>query len=309
MKRVLPLLAVVVLTSSAEPVYSRADTPVSAGQSPNASLSSASRKNFEVRESNQLLVPMEQVTAAYSLDPHVAEAQITEGQLSIWGRAPGKAVIVLVNPDFSTSWIEVTVTQAPPILPDGAWSGLGSGANSRGYYETRLSSDPLQFGNVFDYRPGPFELHFSNVVLPSRNLPGTSSVWFPYSYFRFQDEGLRLTLLDEPVDSSPLSVESTLLRGAHLEWGQIAVHAGYTSVEGFQSLLLPSESQSIVGATFAHRLSFGSEVGVTGYFIQRNLASLDRQTGEDVGTLFFKRQVPRGFCSSPVMRCVGTNFF
>jgi Carboxypeptidase regulatory-like domain len=306
--RVLPLLAVVVLTGS-QTVYSKGDTTVAAAQSSTASAVTASAKTLEVRESNQILAPVEDVTAAYSLDPHVAEAQITENQLSIWGRAPGRAVVVLVHPDFSTSCIQITVTQAPPILPDGAWSGLSSGENLRGYYETRLSSGPLQLSNIFDYRPGPFELHFSSVVLPGRNLSGTSSVWFPYSFVRFHDDGLQLTFLDESVDSSPLSVTSTLLRGTHLEWGPIAIHAGYTSVEGFQSLLLPTDTQSIAGATFAHSLGFGSQVGVTGYFIQRNVASLDRRTAEDVGTLFFKRQLPQGFCSTPVMRCTATDLF
>src|SRR5437762_10440849 len=79
-----------------------------------------------VRELTQVFIAVSQVTAAYSLDPLIAEAQTTDNRVSIYGRAPGQAVVMLVHSDFSTSSIQITVTQAPPILPEGAWNGLNS---------------------------------------------------------------------------------------------------------------------------------------------------------------------------------------
>src|SRR5207237_7365024 len=109
-----------------------------------------------------------------------------------------------------------------------------------------------------------------------------------YVYFSLRADRGSLTLLDENVVSSSISVSSTLLRGIHASVGGLAIHAGYTSVAGFQSLLLPTHKQLISGATFTHHLNLNSEIGMTGYFIQRDRTAFDQQTAQGVGTLFFK---------------------
>jgi len=244
---------------------------------------------ISVREISQVLVPVSQVNAAYSLDPLIAEAQLVEAQVRVWGRAPGQAVIVLVHSDFTTSSMQVTVTKAPPILPDSPWNGLNSnGRDSKGYYEVRMTSNPLLVNDTFDYRAKRVELHFNNTVVPGQNLQGSSTVNFPFTYLRLLGDRWRLTLLDEDVESSAISVSSTLLRGIHASVGGLAIHAGYTSVAGFQSLLLPTHKQLISGATFTHHLNPNSEIGMTGYFIQRDRTAFDQQTAQAVGTLFFK---------------------
>jgi len=169
-------------------------------------------------ELTSVAVPVEQVSAAYSLDPLVAEAHFDGDQVRIWGRVPGLALIVLVHNDFSTSTLHVIVTQAPPILPDSTWSGLNS-AEGRGYYESRVSSNPLQVSQLLDYRAGRMQLHLANAILPNANLPGVSTTWFPFSFFRYDADRWRLTLLDEQVNSSPISVDSTILRGVHFATG------------------------------------------------------------------------------------------
>jgi hypothetical protein len=242
---------------------------------------------MSVREANRAVVPVSQVSAAYSLDSLVAEAQITEGLLHIQARAPGQALIVLVHNDFSTSTMQVTVTQAPPILPDRMWSGLdASGRDSRGYYEVRVSSNPLQVSDVLEFRTNRFQLHLTNANAPGRNLPGVSPVWFPYSYLRILGDKWRLTLLDDIADSSPISVNSTILRGVHFTAGDLTVHAGYTSVAGFQALFLPAQKQWISGASFKHQLSHEMQVGATYYFIKRGILELDPQIAQAVGTAF-----------------------
>jgi hypothetical protein len=250
---------------------------------------------LSVRELSEILVPAKQVSAAYSLDPLIAEAQVVDDRLRIWGRSPGKAVIVLVDADFSTSSVQITVTQAPPILPETEWGGLGlHDNNSRGYGEVRAASGPLQVGDTFDYRGQRVQLHFNNVDAPAENVPGTSSVWFPYSYLRLTGDDWKLTLVDQDVESSPLSVNSTLLRGVHLGVGGLTVHAGYTSVAGFQSLFLPAHKQLISGATFTEPLNGGYQVGATGYFIQRDPLSIDPEASQAVGTLFLNKHTQPG---------------
>jgi hypothetical protein len=251
---------------------------------------------LSIRESQQVLLPVSQVTAAYSLDPLVAEAQIEDNHVRISARSPGRAVIVLVRAnDFTTTTMQVTVIQAPPILPESVWNGLGSeNQNDKGYYELRVSSNPMQMNDAFEYRTSRMQAHFTNVLVPGLNLPGSSSVRFPFSYLRLIGERWNLTLLDENVDSSPISVSSTLLRGVHFSTGGLAIHAGYTSVAGFQSLFLPAYKQLIFGSTFVRQVSHDSQIGVNGYFLQRNPLITDRRTAQGLATVFFKRQTQRG---------------
>jgi hypothetical protein len=257
-------------------------------------------ETVRVRELTQILVPVSQVSAAYSLNSLVAEAQMESDQVRIWGRAPGQAVIVLVHADFSTTSMQVRVTQAAPILPDREWSGLNSsGLDSKGYYEVILASGPLQVSDTLDYRTSRVQLHFNNANVLQNNVPGTPVTRFPYSYLSFLGNGFlgrpwKLTLVDDNVDSSPISVSSTVLRGIHFSAAGLTIHAGYTSIAGFQSLFIPAHKQLISGAAFSHSLSGDSQVGVTGYYIQRDAFALDRQTAEEVGTLFFKRHPLHG---------------
>jgi hypothetical protein len=244
---------------------------------------------LSIRELRQAGLPDSHATAAYSLDPLIAEAQVIDGQVRIWGRAPGKALIMLVNPDFSTNSILVTVTQAPPILPDQPWNGLNSDVTSKGFYEIRVSSNPLQIGDSFDYRTGRVRLHLTNAIVLGNPAFGTDSTRFPFSYFTLLGDRWRLTLVDQAVDSSTISVSSTLVRGAHFSVGGLSVHAGYTSVAGFQSLFLPARKQLIAGATYAHHLGPDSQIGVTGYFLEHNALALDPGAAQGVATVFFRR--------------------
>jgi hypothetical protein len=294
------------LLGSAQPLFSQSQPLASAGSGLNAdhpeqdpenvrlSVTTLAGESVRLRELTLVLVAVDEVSAAYSLDPLIAEAQIIDGHVRIWGRSPGQAFIVLVHNDFSTSIMQVIVNQAPPILPAGAWSGLNSNRDSKGYFESRVSSNPMQFSDVFDYHAGRIQMHFANAVFPSRNLPGVSSTWFPFSYLRILGDRWKLTLVDQNVDSSPISVSSTILRGIHFSAGGFNLHAGYTSVAGFQSLFLSAHKQLISGATFAHPLGGDSQVGITGYYIQHDPFALDPHAAAGVGTLFFRKRSLHG---------------
>ena len=239
-------------------------------------------------ELTEVVVAADDVRAAYSLDPLIAEAQMGDDHVRIWGRMPGQAIVVLVHKDFSTTTLNVIVTKAPPILPDGVWAGL-NGAGS-GYYEGRVSSNPYEIGQIFDTRSGRMQLHIANAVLPAGNLPGVSTTWFPSSYFRYSADRWRVTLLDDRVNSSPISVDSVVLRGIHLDAGGLSIHAGYTSVAGFESLFLPVHKQLIAGFGYVHDLGDDSQLGVTAYYIQRDAFALDPNAATALATVFFRKR-------------------
>jgi hypothetical protein len=251
-------------------------------------------RTVAVRESNEITVPTSGVTAAYSLDPLIAEAQADQGSIRISGRSPGQALIIGVQAeDFSTITIQVTVTRAPPILPETLWSGLGAeDQNPNGYFDLRLSSDPMQVNQALDYRIGNMQVHLTNILAPGSALPGSSAVRFPFSYVRLTEGQWNITLLDENVASSPLSVTSTSLRGAHLSRRGLTFHTGYTSGVGFQSLFLPAYKQLVFGADWIHRLTANSQMGATTYFLQRTPLMSGRRA-QALGTLFFKRHTQR----------------
>jgi hypothetical protein len=326
MRPLLRLLATAITLTTAGTAYSQIPSPAAKSPTPpNSPLTVAGANTLSLRESTQILVPGPGTTAAYSLDPQTAEAQIAGDQVRIWGRAPGHAVIVLVYSDFSTSTLNVAVTQAPPILPDRPWSGLNPG-DSKGYYEFRFSTDPTEITNTLDYRTNWMQLHFTNTDVPSRNLPGASSTWFPYTFLRFTAKPWRFTLLDEDVNSSPISVNSTLVRGVHAETDRLAFHAGYVSVAGFDSLLLPTQKQMIVGATFSQNVcdkigivvlrsttpcvGFGGplQIGATLYFIQRTPLSLSPQAAQGGGTGFIRRRARPGSCMRATIDCSGFDY-
>jgi hypothetical protein len=81
----------------------------------------------------------------------------------------------------------------------------------------------------------------------------------------------------------------------HLTSGGLAIHVGYVSVAGFQSLFLPASKQLISGATFTRNLGADLQIGVTGYFLQRDPAAFDHQAARGLGTLFLRRRALRGF--------------
>ncbi|HXC42756.1 MAG TPA: hypothetical protein VNY51_04435, partial [Candidatus Dormibacteraeota bacterium] len=153
MKQFLGLLLVIALLSAVPPASSQTHDPetpepLPVPADPSSGDTRVTATMLSVRESTQILAPAVGARAAYSLDSQIAEAQIADDQVRIWGRAPGHAIIVLVYSDFSTDSVEVTVTQAPPILPERLWGGLDSGGNFRGYYEVRASTDPTQIGET-----------------------------------------------------------------------------------------------------------------------------------------------------------------
>src|SRR3954452_9150985 len=99
-------------------------------------------------KSIQVAVPG--ATAAYSLDPLNADASGGNGLVTITGKAPGEAKIMVVTPD-GVRTLAVTIVQPPPSYPAGfVPPSIISTYGNNGTYEFRYSSDPSQFQNNLD---------------------------------------------------------------------------------------------------------------------------------------------------------------
>src|ERR1041385_7197915 len=90
-------------------------------------------------------------TAAYSLDPNIADATAFNGVVEIVGKAPGSTSIVVVT-SAGAQTLAVTVPVPPPILPPGFEPPERLGTGESGTYEFRYNSDPSQITNSIELK-------------------------------------------------------------------------------------------------------------------------------------------------------------
>jgi hypothetical protein len=221
-------------------------------------------------------VPEPQVLAAFSLNDFYAVANAEFEVLTIFGKNPGSAQIVLVTQEGSRI-IEVKVLPAPASYPRGFVSPVSATAASEsGSYESRFTSDPSQSENIVDFmrregeRSATFHLAGTFLFMPvvDRSIFALSSV-----FYQVQTPRRDITLLDQLMNNSPLTVEGSIVRGLHLRLGDFLFHAGYTSATTFENLILPSQKEGIVG--LGYRFSVGNDSLITPniYYFPGNQAS------------------------------------
>ena len=98
-----------------------------------------------------LQLPVAGATAAYSLDPNIADATAANGVVEIVGKAPGSTNIVVVT-SAGAQTLAVTVPVPPPILPPGFEPPERQGTGESGTYEFRYNSDPSQITNSIELK-------------------------------------------------------------------------------------------------------------------------------------------------------------
>src|SRR4029077_6507177 len=82
-----------------------------------------------------------------------------------------------------------------------------------------------------------------------------------------------ITLLDQLMNNSPLTVEGSIVRGFHLRLGNLLFHAGYTSATTFENLILPSQKERVVGLGYRLSVGKGSLITPNIYYFPGNQAS------------------------------------
>lgn len=221
-------------------------------------------------------VPVPGALAAFSLNDFYAEANTEFETLTIFGKNPGSAHIVVVTQEGSKT-IEVQVLPAPPSYPPGFVPPVsGAVAGESGIYESRFTSDPSQSENIVDFmrregdRSASFHLAgtFLFTSVADRSIFALSSIFYQIITPRRD-----LTLLDQFMRNSPLTIDGSIVRGFHLRQGNFLFHAGYASATTFENLILPSRKEAVVG--LGYRFSAGDHALVTPnvYFFPGNRAS------------------------------------
>lgn len=229
-------------------------------------------------------------TAAYSLDPSVAEASATNGIIEILGKAPGKANIVIVT-QSGVQTLAVTVPVPPPLLPPGFEPPEAEHNGESGSYEFRYNSDPSQITNSVEMRRTQGQ-SFERFELINANLfsanGSTSAVGFPFLSYEIGRPKRDITFLDENVTNSPFTLDGYMVRGFHYRQGDWQFHGGFSSIATFQGLFLATDREYAVGGSRTFRLDNNDSVQGNLYYF-RNPDSLAGVSGNGLtATVVFR---------------------
>ena len=230
-------------------------------------------------------------TAAYSLDASLAEATAENGLVSVEGKQPGTTHVVVITPS-GVQTFEVLVTTPPPHYPPGFVMPVnGAEAAQSGYYEGRYYSSPGQIQNQFDFVKihGDDRTHVhtveTNLVGPLEQ--GQPSIALSSASYQIVTPRRDITLFDQYVDESPLTLNGSIVRGFHMQQDNWFVHAGYTTVATFHGLFLPTQPELVAGGGYRHPLTANSSVTASFYHVQVPASDLLGHSG-DIGTVSYK---------------------
>ena len=234
-------------------------------------------------------VPVPGATAAYSLDPLHADASAFQGVVSITGKGPGAAKIMVVAAD-GVHTLNVTVLQPPPSYPAGfvAPETLAPYGED-GSYEFRYSSDPAQWQNNLDmvWRNGTrrtgLRVNNANLLTPGAE----SRISFPMVSYSYASPVRAFTLLDQEVDHSLLTVDNAVVRGLHYRQGGWQFHAGVVSQTSFREFLLTSDTEELSGVSRSFRVGGHGELIPSFYFFRMDSANSPGRGGP-VGSLMYR---------------------
>jgi hypothetical protein len=241
--------------------------------------------SYRVEMGKTLAVEIAGATAAYSLSATVADASYANGVVRIVGIDAGKTTIMVITPaGLKTLSVEVT---RPPLANSAATIH-----NEFGNYGFQYSSDPHQITNSIDYTR-EFGESFQRLQLSSTAyLTGSSNMAsMPVLSLQLHAPERDVTLLDQRVSNSTLTVDQTIIRGLHLGWKEWEFHGGYSTMLAYQNVLLSTDPEYVFGVSrrfslsdhgtllcnlyyfsnpaSAHSLSRNGPIGTVGYGYRR----------------------------------------
>jgi cell division septation protein DedD len=202
--------------------------------------------NVTVRVHESVTIDIDGATAAYAIDPSLVDVAVAHGgRISLSGLSVGTTQLIAVTA-FDTKAFLITVGPAHAT----AAPHVAEGGEPTGRYEARYASDTARLQNSFDVfmRDGErlSQFHLLNVHYLGERF-GSSSTAFPSMFYRVSTPHRELTLLDDFVEVSPLTVHGTQVRGIHLRDNTFELHAGYAAATMYEDLFLPADRRWVAG--------------------------------------------------------------
>ncbi len=230
-------------------------------------------------------------TAAYSLDGSIAEATADNGLVSVVGKQPGTThVVVIAASGLQT--IGILVTTPPPHYPPGFVMPVNVAEKAEsGYYEGRYYSSPAQVQNQFDFLKLHGEdrthVHVVQTTLVGPLDRGQPRVALSSASYQVVTPRRDITLFDQYVDESPLTISGSIVRGFHMRQDNWFVHSGYTSVATFDGLFLPIQPELVAGGGYQHPLTVNSSLTASLYHVRTQASNPIGRSGT-IGTMRYK---------------------
>ena len=187
-------------------------------------------------------------TAAYTTNPLIADVTTTgAGRLTIAGHTSGTTQLMVITAGGTQSFL---ITVAAPSLPS-AYRPEAGAPLSR--YDGLYSSGNGRLQNALDFftnegtRRSEFHLLHIHYL---RAASDQASDAIAQIFYRVTTPSRELTLLDEMVDVSRMTISNTQVRGLHLRQGALELHGGYASSTMYDSFFLPVQRRWVGGAGY-----------------------------------------------------------
>lgn len=205
-------------------------------------------ESYTVRFQETAIIEIAGATAAYTTNPAIADVTIAApGRISLTGLSSGTTQLVVITAAGTQAYlITVAAASRPSTAPPAAGAPVAR-------YEGRYSSGPARVQNTVDVVTTDGERRSEIHVLHIHDLragSGQSSDVVASIFYRHATPGHRLTLLDEIVDVSRMTVSNTQLRGLHLQQGRLELHGGYASSTMYDGFFLPTDRRWVGGAGY-----------------------------------------------------------
>ena len=211
---------------------------------------------FVVTTGRSTTIDIPGATSAYAIDATIAEVSVRNGIVSLTGRSAGTTQIVVITMAGSYT-LPVTVQAAAAKKPVGVESeGPRHGAASAHYASSGGATQIQSSVDLYEANGArKTEVHLLDEQDSGRRFAGQPSNYVRNATVRVTTPKRTLTLFDDTVQNSPLTLDGTIVRGVHLQQGAWRLHAGYTSNALFGSLLIPSRRELVFGGSYLWRLS------------------------------------------------------
>ena len=248
-------------------------------------------QNLKIEYRHSLRVPVTGASAAFALDPEIAEASASDGLVTITARQPGSTHVMVVA-SAGVQELVVEVPEPPVTYPEGFVPPPGEQElRQNGSYEIRFNSAPSQlYNNVNMSRTEgdrTLRMQLGNVNLFDR-VGSSTPVTFPTASYSITTPRREIWFLDQTVSGTPLTLDGAMVRGFHYRQGDWTFHGGVVSTASFQHVLLSTEDAATAGLGYRWRLSKNSALTPGIYYFHSPQNSAFNSGNGTVGSLYYQ---------------------
>ncbi len=232
----------------------------------------ANAERLTVVSGKELALASPKATAAYVVDSEIADALLDRGVVLITGKRQGTTHLVVITAAGSETR-ELAVYEPSRVeTKPGSQRRTAAPSPSGGWVESRFDSLGERFFNALTLqekgRRLQTRLFISTLAYADRNFaPSAVASRFVLSGLSYDIRypGGRITFFDQAAGRSPLTLDSSSIRGLHVDVHGFFAHVGYTSPAAFDDVFLPSRKEGVFGGGYRATLTSRSSLTFSSY--------------------------------------------